>query len=166
MRTVQFGDVEVTRFVIGGNPFSGFSHQGPQRDKEMVRYYTVARIKEALRKAEAAGIMVNHGMSPVARPILDELLALIDQHQLEAWEPADVVSKPLGLLIRCLDAKDAPLRQKLYPRLAKLDPLMAMQVGQAPGAAGAAQPQTQGASSAPSAHGTPPPNGNPPGPNG
>jgi hypothetical protein len=56
MRTVQFGDVEVTRFIMGGNPFSGFSHQSPQRDQEMVHYHTVARIKETLRKAEEAGI--------------------------------------------------------------------------------------------------------------
>jgi hypothetical protein len=53
---VKLGDVEVSRLVIGGNPFSGFSHQGRERDREMVRYYTVARIKEALQKAEAAGI--------------------------------------------------------------------------------------------------------------
>jgi len=53
---VQIGPVEVSRLAIGGNPFSGFSHQGPQRDMEMKRYYTAARIKEALRKAEAAGI--------------------------------------------------------------------------------------------------------------
>jgi hypothetical protein len=56
MRTVQFGDVQVTRFIIGGNPFSGFSHQSRERDKEMVHYYTGGRIKETLRKAEAAGI--------------------------------------------------------------------------------------------------------------
>jgi hypothetical protein len=56
MRTVQFGDVEVTRVVVGGNPFSGFSHQGPERDREMLDYYTVANIKAALAKAEAAGI--------------------------------------------------------------------------------------------------------------
>jgi len=56
MHKVKFGDIEVTRLVIGGNPFSGFSHQGPERDREMIRYYTVANIKDALRKAEAAGI--------------------------------------------------------------------------------------------------------------
>jgi len=56
MRKIEFGDVEVSRLVIGGNPFSGFSHQGPERDREMMRYYTTARIKDALRKAEAAGI--------------------------------------------------------------------------------------------------------------
>jgi len=56
LKTVKLGDVEVTRLVIGGNPFSGFSHQGGQRDREMRQYYTAARIKEALAKAEAAGV--------------------------------------------------------------------------------------------------------------
>jgi hypothetical protein len=42
--------------VIGGNPFSGFSHQNPEKDREMVRYFTVARIKETLHQAEAMGI--------------------------------------------------------------------------------------------------------------
>ena len=56
MHSVKFGEVEVTRLVIGGNPFSGFSHQGRERDREMLHYYTVDRIKDALRKAERAGI--------------------------------------------------------------------------------------------------------------
>jgi hypothetical protein len=53
---VQVGPIQVTRLAIGGNPFSGFSHQGAQRDTEMRRYYTTARVKDALRKAEEAGI--------------------------------------------------------------------------------------------------------------
>ncbi|MFW6158768.1 MAG: hypothetical protein ACOC8E_05360 [Planctomycetota bacterium] len=56
MRAVKLGQLDVSRLVIGGNPFSGFSHQGPDRDREMLDYYTVDRIKQALRKAEAAGI--------------------------------------------------------------------------------------------------------------
>jgi hypothetical protein len=46
----------VSRLIVGGNPFSGFSHQSPQRDREMVRYYTTARIKETLAQAEDLGI--------------------------------------------------------------------------------------------------------------
>lgn len=53
---VQVGPRQVSRLAIGGNPFSGFSHQGAKRDSEMRRYYTTDRIKETLRKAEAAGI--------------------------------------------------------------------------------------------------------------
>jgi type VI secretion system protein ImpA len=97
-----------------------------------------------IAKTEAAGIMVEYDMSPVARPILDELVALVDRHELEDWETPEVVAKPLGLLIRCLDAqKEGQLRQKLYPRLAKLDPLLAMQVGRkSPASAGSGHPST------------------------
>jgi hypothetical protein len=56
LRTVSIGGFEVSRLAIGGNPFSGFSHQGPDRDRQMRRYYTAGRIKEALARAEAAGI--------------------------------------------------------------------------------------------------------------
>lgn len=56
LETVPLADLAVTRLVIGGNPFSGFSHQGDRRDDEMLSYYTVERIKETLRKAEAAGV--------------------------------------------------------------------------------------------------------------
>jgi hypothetical protein len=54
--TVAIGSVQVSKLAIGGNPFSGFSHQGPGRDREMRLYYTTERVKAALRKAEAAGI--------------------------------------------------------------------------------------------------------------
>jgi hypothetical protein len=42
--------------LIGGNPFSGFSHQGVARDAEMIRYYTTDHIKAVLREAEGLGI--------------------------------------------------------------------------------------------------------------
>jgi hypothetical protein len=54
--TVRIGDLDITRLIIGGNPFSGFSHQSAERDREMLDYYTVARIKQTLAEAEAAGI--------------------------------------------------------------------------------------------------------------
>ena len=40
--------LRVSRLLLGSNPFSGFSHQGIARDEQMVRHYTVARIKQAL----------------------------------------------------------------------------------------------------------------------
>lgn len=54
--TVQIGQLRVSRLVIGGNPFSGISHQSPRRDREMRDYYTVARIKETMQAAERLGI--------------------------------------------------------------------------------------------------------------
>jgi len=56
MRTARIGEVEVSRLVIGGNPFSGFSHQSKRRDEEMRAYFTNERIHQTLRDAEAAGI--------------------------------------------------------------------------------------------------------------
>jgi len=56
MRRVQIGDVSVSRLCIGGNPFSGFSHQGRQRSREMVEYFTPERVHRTLRAAEGAGI--------------------------------------------------------------------------------------------------------------
>lgn len=56
MQYVHFGDVTVSRFILGSNPFSGFSHQSPDVDMQMKRYFTVARIKETLHEAEALGV--------------------------------------------------------------------------------------------------------------
>lgn len=56
MESTRIGNLEVSRFLLGSNPFSGFSHQGIERDKEMVHYYTVAKIKEVLFQAERLGI--------------------------------------------------------------------------------------------------------------
>ncbi len=56
MDTVQLGHVTVSKLILGGNPFSGFSHQTRVLDWEMTRYFTTARIKETMRQAEALGI--------------------------------------------------------------------------------------------------------------
>jgi hypothetical protein len=53
---VDVAGVRVSRFILGSNPFSGFSHQGKGRDLEMMRHYTTQRIKETLRRAESLGI--------------------------------------------------------------------------------------------------------------
>ncbi len=56
MQTVQLGNVTVSKLILGGNPFSGFSHQSPARDREMVAWFTTARIKETMSQAEALGV--------------------------------------------------------------------------------------------------------------
>ncbi len=54
--TVRLGNLAVSRLIIGGNPFSGFSHQSRQRSQEMADWYTDERIVEALFQAEALGL--------------------------------------------------------------------------------------------------------------
>jgi len=56
MDTTAIGDLRLSRLLLGSNPFSGFSHQGIERDERMVHHYSVARIKQALFEAERLGI--------------------------------------------------------------------------------------------------------------
>ena len=53
---VNIGGLQVSRFIIGGNPFSGFSHQSGATDKAQMRYHNVANIKKTLREAEELGV--------------------------------------------------------------------------------------------------------------
>jgi len=54
--TVDFCGLNVTRLIIGANPFGGYSHQNPDRDREMRSYYTPERIVETWERAWTAGI--------------------------------------------------------------------------------------------------------------
>jgi hypothetical protein len=56
MQYVTIGDVNVSRFILGSNPFSGFSHQGTDRDQQMRHFFTVARIKQTIHEAESLGV--------------------------------------------------------------------------------------------------------------
>jgi hypothetical protein len=56
LEQVKLGKLSVSRMLIGGNPFSGFSHQSPERDTEMRAYYTTEQIQATLREAESLGI--------------------------------------------------------------------------------------------------------------
>ena len=56
MRKRTIGTAQVAGLCIGGNPFSGFSHQGDERSRQMLDYYTPDRIKATLAEAEANGI--------------------------------------------------------------------------------------------------------------
>ena len=56
MHYVQFKHLQVSRFILGSNPFSGFSHQSPEKDWEMRHYFSAEKIKDTLRQAEALGV--------------------------------------------------------------------------------------------------------------
>jgi hypothetical protein len=75
--TVDFCGLNVTRLIIGANPFGGYSHQNPDRDEAMRTYYTIPRIKETWARAEAAGIntMVANNETPHVLRAVKEYLA-------------------------------------------------------------------------------------------
>ncbi len=59
--TTRLGDLEVTRFILGGNPQSGFSHMNEVKDQEMMDYFTTENIKALLRQAESLGVNTHIG---------------------------------------------------------------------------------------------------------
>jgi type VI secretion system protein ImpA len=81
-----------------------------------------------LRRSQAAQIMVESGLEPVALPILKEMSEQIERHGLEEWEDGETVALPLGLLYRCMNKMngDEHERQELYLRICRLDPMQAM----------------------------------------
>lgn len=54
--TVRLGDADISRLIIGGNPFSGNSHTSSELDNEMEDYFTTENIKKALYRCNECGI--------------------------------------------------------------------------------------------------------------
>ena len=77
----------------------------------------------------AASVMLDAGMDGVAKPILEDLVATTESHNLDAWEEGDIVARPLALLYRCLPENDAQ-KAELYDRICRLDPVRAISLTQ------------------------------------
>ena len=75
MEKVKIGTLEVSRFILGSNPFSGFAHQSAQASRDMIHYYTADRIKQTMRQAEEAGIttLIARADQHVIRTLLEYL---------------------------------------------------------------------------------------------
>jgi len=54
--TVPLGTTQITRLLIGGNPFSGNSHVSRALDEEMMNFFTTDRIKKTLFRCMECGI--------------------------------------------------------------------------------------------------------------
>lgn len=61
LEKVKLGELEVSRFILGGNPLSGFSHQSRAADDEMRHYFTTEHIKALYREAERLGVNTHLG---------------------------------------------------------------------------------------------------------
>ena len=82
------------------------------------------------RRLQMAQLCVGAGQGKVAYPVLDELVKEIDQRQLEEWEATEMIAPPLALLLKCLDdsAENNGLRESVFNRLCRIDPIAAMDV--------------------------------------
>jgi hypothetical protein len=54
--TIRLGTLEVSRFILGSNPFWGYSHKSAQLDEEMRRHHTDERIMQILDEAADCGL--------------------------------------------------------------------------------------------------------------
>jgi len=82
-----------------------------------------------LRRLQMAQLCVNAGQAKVAYPVLEELVKEIDHRQLEEWEATDMIAPPFALLLRCLGKNaDENLRESVFSRLCRIDPIAAMDV--------------------------------------
>ncbi|MGD9497734.1 MAG: hypothetical protein AB7Y46_15640 [Armatimonadota bacterium] len=73
MPMVALGSLTVSRFIVGGNPFSGNSHLSAGMSDRMRHWWTVARIKDCLREAEGLGVnaLVARGDNHIQRLLLE-----------------------------------------------------------------------------------------------
>jgi hypothetical protein len=83
-----------------------------------------------LRRTQAASIMMEAGLAPIALPILRELVELVDKYRLEEWEDGPTVAQTLGLLHRCiaLVEGESSAPRDLYVRVCRLDPMHAIRM--------------------------------------
>ena len=54
--TIRLGRLEVSRLILGSNPFWGYSHKSVQLDEEMRRHHTDERIMQILDEAADCGL--------------------------------------------------------------------------------------------------------------
>ncbi|MFW5905061.1 MAG: type VI secretion system domain-containing protein, partial [bacterium] len=103
-----------------------------------------------LRRSEATQIMVSQGMESVALPILRQMMDQVERHELEEWEAGETVARTMALLYQCMDrlGEDPGLKEELYLRICRLDPMQGMSLEAGGGEGEEAQAETAAAEEA------------------
>jgi type VI secretion system protein ImpA len=80
------------------------------------------------RQLQLVEICLLNGHERIAQPVLEQLAAEIDRHDLEGWESPALVARAFALLYRCLDQMGTgdELKQKAYDRVCRLDARQAL----------------------------------------
>jgi type VI secretion system protein ImpA len=83
------------------------------------------------RRLQLAHLCITMGYGQIAHPLLEQITAEIDSRSLEGWETPAFVAQPFSLLYQCLTNMDTPpeVKQKIYDRICRLDPLQALACG-------------------------------------
>jgi len=69
--TMKIGDLDITRLIVGTNPFTGKSHLTPRVDADMKEHFTRDKVFAMLRRCEEVGI--NAVQSRGSMPIMELL---------------------------------------------------------------------------------------------
>jgi len=82
------------------------------------------------RRLQVAQLCAGAGQNKIAHPLLEELVKEIEQRNLEEWEASEMIAQPLALLLGCLDSSNDTngVREALFSRLCRIDPIAAMDV--------------------------------------
>ena len=82
------------------------------------------------RKLQLAQICIAAGKDAIAQPLLDDILAKLEAHKLEEWEDPETVAATLSLLVQSSKKvqADAKLKQAMFERICRLDPVRAFSV--------------------------------------
>jgi type VI secretion system protein ImpA len=83
------------------------------------------------RRLQLAHLCITMGYGQIAHPLLEQITAEIDARGLDGWEAPAFVAQPFSLLYQCLAKTDASpeVKQKIYDRICRLDPLQALACG-------------------------------------
>jgi type VI secretion system protein ImpA len=84
-----------------------------------------------IRQTQLARVMLEAGLDTVALPILKQLVAKVDEHKLDGWEAGPVIAETIILLYRAYEKTNTEpkVRQELYLRICRLDPVQALNLG-------------------------------------
>ena len=90
MPMIRLGHVEVSRLILGSNPFFGYAHQDGNLGQQMREYYTEQRIIEVLDDAAALGV------TAVAAPPSPEWIKLYNKYQERGGKLCTWIAQPHG----------------------------------------------------------------------
>jgi hypothetical protein len=90
MPTIRLGHVEVSRLILGSNPFFGYAHQDGDLGRQMRGYYTDEKIIEVLEEASALGV------TAVAAPPSPEWIRVFNKYLDQGGRLTTWIAQPHG----------------------------------------------------------------------
>jgi type VI secretion system protein ImpA len=82
------------------------------------------------RKLQLAQICVSAGKDPIVQLLCDDIAAAIETHKLDEWEDRSMIAGALAFLLQTSKKiqGDAKVKQAIFERLCRLDPIQALAI--------------------------------------